>query len=435
MTRSILAALFAVALTFALSMGAARAHDKAYIQAGTLYAVPGKLPLKNKTLIVEDGLITDIIDGFVDGGEPDHVIDLRGHFVMPGLMDMHVHIQGELGPDNDRERLRFSDSLIAMRSVWFAQKTLAAGFTTIRDLGGEPEGLYALRDAIEAGWIVGPRIIGGGHVGITGGHIDVDGMRPDLLAHFTAPTICDGPDDCRRATRRAIKFGADVIKIASTGGVLSDTDTGTGIQMADDEITAVVSTAHALGRRVAAHAHAAAGINAALRAGVDSIEHGSYINDDSIRLFKEKGAFLVPTLLAGDTVVQLARRGGLASDDIRAKALRVGQDMKGSLARAYKAGVKIAFGTDSGVSRHGINAQEAVLMAEAGMTNEDILVAATVTAATLINMSDTIGTLEKGKVADVIALTQSPLDNIAALQVVEFVMAKGRVFKSNGKQR
>jgi len=404
------------------------------IHAGSMLAIPGEKVTKNQTIVVADGKIKKVMPGFVavkDISDDAVLIDLKNQFVMPGMMDMHVHLQGELGPNNDSERLRMSDEVVAMKSAHFAKKTLLAGFTTVRDLGAQsPEHIYALRDAVANGWLAGPRIIASGGVSVTGGHGDIDGMRHDLLDLYTAKTVCDGPFDCRRATRRAIKFDADIIKITSTGGVLSDTDTGTGQQMADDELREVVETAHGLGRKVASHAHAAAGINAALRAGVDSIEHGSYADKESIKLFKKSGAYLVPTLLAGDTVKQMASKSDFMSPAIKAKAIRVGGDMMKNISRSYKAGVKIAFGTDSGVSRHGINAQEAVLMVEAGMSAMDVLKSATVNAADLIGRSESLGTIEVGKYADIIAVDQSPLDDIKALLDVDFVMQGGKVYKN-----
>ena len=343
---------------------------------------------------------------------------------------MHVHLQGELGPNNDSDTVNLSDADTLVKSVHFAQKTLMAGFTTVRDLGSSAEQIFALRDGVNKGWINGPTIIAAGtSVAVTGGHGDVDGMAPDLMDLHTAKTVCDGPYDCRRATRHAIKFGADVIKITSTGGVLSDTDTGTGQQMADDEIKEVVDTAHSLGRKVASHAHAAAGINAALRAGVDSIEHGSYADKESIKLFKKGGAYLVPTLMAGDTVVNIAKNTDFMSPAIRAKAIRVGGDMTDNFTRAHKAGVKIAYGTDSGVSKHGYNAREAQLMFAAGMSAQEVLVSATINGADLIGKSKTLGTLEVGKVADIIAMHASPLNNIDELLDVDFVMKTGKVVK------
>ncbi|GGP57362.1 Xaa-Pro dipeptidase [Shewanella algicola] len=412
------------------------AADIKVIHAGTLLTLAGESPLTEHTLVITDGIITTIEKGygagpFATSQDTIEIVDLKNSFVMPGLMDMHVHLQGELGPKNDSEALRMSDADVAMQSVYFAKKTLLAGFTTVRDLGAKSEQIYALRDGINKGWVDGPRIIASGGVSVTGGHGDVDGMSPDLLDKYTSKTICDGPYDCRRATRRAIKFGADVIKITSTGGVLSDTNTGTGQQMDDDELREVIQTAHALGRKVASHAHAAQGINAALRAGVDSIEHGSYADKESIKLMKQSGAYLVPTLLAGDTVVAMANAAGadFMSPAIKAKAIKVGGDMMKNFTAAYKAGVNIAYGTDSGVSHHGDNAKEAVLMSQAGMTNSDILKSATINAARLIDMSDSLGSLAVGKQADIIALPTSPLKHIDALLNVPFVMKAGVIYK------
>ncbi len=409
------------------------ASDITIIHAGELLAIPGEKPLKEQTLVIEAGMIKEVKAGYIAAdkfGDDVKLINLKERFVMPGLMDMHVHLQGELGPKNDSERLRMSDADVAIRSAYFAKNTLMAGFTTVRDLGAKPEQIYALRDGINKGWIDGPRIIASGGVSVTGGHGDVDGMSPDLLDKYTSKTICDGPYDCRSATRRAIKFGADVIKITSTGGVLSDTNTGTGQQMADDELKEIVDTAHGLGRKVASHAHATQGINAALRAGVDSIEHGSYADKESIKLLKKNGAYLVPTLLAGDTVVGMAKTSDFMSDAIKAKAKRVGADMTENFIAVHQAGVKIAFGTDSGVSQHGTNAREAVLMHQAGMSNADILKSATLNGADLISMSDKLGTLEAGKYADIIATDISPLKEIEALLDVDFVMKGGQVYKN-----
>ncbi len=411
----------------------AQADHLTVIHAGELLAVPGEKPLKQQTLVVENGRIKEVRAGYVDAsefGSDAHLVDLKNSFVMPGLMDMHVHIQGELGPNNDSETLRLSTADIGMRSVGFARETLMAGFTTVRDLGNEFTHLNALRDATAKGWVHGPRIIGGRMLAATGGHGDIDGMRHDLLDKYTSSTICDGEDDCRRAVREAVKFGADAIKITATGGVLSDTNTGTAQQMTDGEMKVIMDTAHGLGRKVAAHAHAAGGINAALRAGVDSIEHGTYADKESIRLFKKNGAYLVPTLLAGETVVRMAKAGTIKSPDIRAKALRVGADLIENFGRAYKGGVKIAYGTDSGVSQHGTNAEEAVLMFKAGMPPMDILKAATVNGADLANMSNVLGTLEAGKYADIIATDGSPLKNIEELLDVDFVMKAGTVYKN-----
>jgi imidazolonepropionase-like amidohydrolase len=401
------------------------------MHVGTLLAVPGNAPTQQQTLVVQDGAITKIAEGFQDPatfGADVEYLDLKNRFVMPGLMDMHVHLQGELGPKNDSENLKMSDQLLEMRSLMFAMRTLKAGFTTVRDVGSSPQEMYAMRDAINNGWVDGPRIIAAGGVGITGGHADISGVKPDLMELYTTPAICDGPYDCRRATRNAIKYGADLIKITSTGGVLTDRATGTGQQMEMDELVEVVKAAKSMGRKVASHAHQEDGIIAALEAGVDSIEHGTYTGPKAIKLFKKTGAYLVPTLLAGHTVVEMAKHSDFMSPAIKEKAIKVGGDMQGNFAKAYKAGVKIAYGTDSGVSQHGTNAMEAVLMSEAGMSNMDVLKSATVNAADLLDMSAKIGTLEVGKQADIIATDGSPLEDIKQLLDVDFVMKGGKVF-------
>ncbi len=398
------------------------------IHAGKLLAVPGSAPASNMTIIVEDDRITGVQKGFVEA-EDATIIDLRDKFVLPGLMDMHVHLQGELGPNNDRDALKMSDQLMQMRSIYFAMKTLKAGFTTVRDVGSSPQEMYAMRDAINNGWIDGPRIIAAGGVGITGGHADVSGVSPDLMEMFTSPNVCDGPYDCRRATRNVIKYGADWIKITSTGGVMTERATGTGQQMEMDELREVVLAAERMGRKVASHAHHEDGIVAALEAGVASIEHGSYTGPRAIKLFKETGAYLVPTLLAGKTVATLALEADFMSPEVKEKAIRVGNDMAGSFEKAHKAGVNVAYGTDSGISPHGTNAEEAVLMVEAGMSEMDVIIAATINAADLIDMSDSIGTIETGKFADIIAVNDSPLESIEELLDVDFVMKGGKIFK------
>ncbi|HNP66032.1 MAG TPA: amidohydrolase family protein, partial [Woeseiaceae bacterium] len=240
--------------------------DTTLIHAGELLSVPGESPGTRQTIVVVDDRITDIVDGFKRAAEYDgkvRIIDLSDKFVLPGLMDMHVHLQGELGPDNDRDSLRMSDQLMQMRSIHYAMNTLKAGFTTVRDVGSSPQEMYAMRDAINMGWIDGPRIIAAGGVGITGGHADVSGVSPELMELYTSPNICDGPYDCRRAARNAIKYGADLVKITSTGGVMTDRATGTGQQMEMDELKEVVLAAARMGRKVASHAHHEDGIVAA----------------------------------------------------------------------------------------------------------------------------------------------------------------------------
>jgi len=421
---------YAVAAIF-MSLGTLASAETTLIHAGELLAVPGQSPALRQTIVVTDNQIVETRNGFASAADFEGevtVIDLSDKFVLPGLMDMHVHLQGELGPKNDRDALKMSDQLMQMRSIHFAMNTLRAGFTTVRDVGSSSQEMYAMRDAIENGWIDGPRIIAAGGVGITGGHADISGVSPDLMEMFTSPNVCDGPYDCRRATRNVVKYGADLIKITSTGGVMTDRATGTGQQMEMDELKEVVLAAARMGRKVASHAHHEDGIVAALEAGVASIEHGSYTGPRAIKLFRETGAYLVPTLLAGKTVAALALEADYMSDVVKAKAIRVGNDMAGNFEKAHKAGVNIAYGTDSGISPHGTNAEEALLMVEAGMSEMAVIVSATINAADLIDMSDSIGTIEAGKFADIIAVDNSPLENIDELLDVDFVMKSGKVY-------
>jgi len=402
------------------------------IHAGQLLAVPGTAAKSQQTIVVEDQRIVEIRDGYSAADEFDGevtVVDLKDQFVLPGLMDMHVHLQFELGPRNDSDSLKMSSQQVEMRSVMYGMRTLMAGFTTVRDVGSSAQEMYALRDGINNGWVDGPRIIAAGGVGITGGHADISGVSPELMDLLTSENICNGPYDCRRATRNAIKYGADLIKITSTGGVMTDRATGTGQQMEMDELKEVVLAAKRMGRKVASHAHQEDGIIAALEAGVDSIEHGTYTGPEAIKLFKKTGAYLVPTLLAGETVVNLALHSDFLSQAIKDKAITTGAAMQGNFEKVHQSGVKIAFGTDSGVSKHGINAREAVLMAQAGMSEMDIIKSATVNTADLLDMSSSIGTIEAGKYADIIAVDGSPLDNIEELLDVDFVMKGGKVYK------
>ena len=425
---SVRLAIFSLLLTLApLSLA-----DTIIIHAGQLLTVAGADVVANHTIVVEDERIVAIREGFAEASEFEGnvtVIDLHDQFVLPGLMDMHVHLQGEMGPENEKEELQMSPQLMQMRSVMYGMRTLRAGFTTVRDVGSSSQEMYALRDAINNGWIDGPRIIAAGGVGITGGHADVSGMKPELMEMFTSPNVCNGPYDCRRAARNTIKYGADLIKITSTGGVMTQRATGTGQQMEPDELREIVLAAKRMGRKVASHAHHEDGIVAALEAGVASIEHGTYTGPEAIRLFKSTGAYLVPTLLAGKTVKRAAEESDYLAEAVRAKAIRVGGDMQGNFAKAQKAGVKVAYGTDSGVSRHGTNAEEAVLMVEAGMSEMNVIKSATVNAADLIDMTASIGTIEAGKYADIIAVSGSPLDDINELLDVDFVMKGGKVYK------
>ena len=305
-------------------------------------------------------------------------------------------------------------------------RTLRAGFTTIRNVGGDRNAIFALRDAINEGVVMGPRIRASGQgITPTGGHGDGGGFRDDV---FPEPHsgVCDGISECRRAVRTQIKYGADHIKYVATGGVLSITATGTEQQFTDEEQIALVQAAHAMGRKVAAHAHGKTGMMTALRAGVDSIEHGSYLDEEVANLFVQTGAYLVPTLIAGHTVERIAsEQPDFYLPEVRQKALEVGPIKRNALRIAYETGVKIAYGTDAGVNDHGTNAYEAVLMNEAGIGERDILISATISSADLIGITDITGTVEANKDADIVAYNGNPLDDISVLLQPVFVMARG----------
>ncbi len=403
--------------------------DTKLIYAGTLYAVPGQEPLKEQTVYVKDGRIEKVVAGFVRASAGERVVDLQNAFVLPGLIDCHVHILGELSATSRLEQVESSDEYLALRGAAYALRTLRAGFTTVRDLGERSPAIFALKKAINEGMIAGPRlVVAGSTLSPTGGHAQTYGYRDDVNALFASSGTCDGVDECRKAVRRQVARGADVIKLVATGGVLSNISAGVDQQFTDEELAVIVKTAHSLGKRVAAHAHGAAGINAALRAGVDSIEHGSYVSAESISLFRAKGAYLVPTVIAGVTVAEHAKTSGFLTPAQRVKALQVGPLMQAALGRAYNGGVKIAFGTDMGVGVHGQNAKEFALMVGAGMPAAEALKAATVNAADLLQLSSTIGTIEAGKTADIIAVPQDPMRDIKVMERVSFVMRGGAIY-------
>src|SRR5690606_121955 len=307
-----------------------------------------------------------------------------------------------------------------------------AGFTTVADLGADPEAILALRNGIARGDVVGPRILASaGGISPHGGHGDVNGVRADLVPHMRGDGVCSGADDCRRAVRERVRDGADVIKITATGGVLSDTAAGLGQQFSQAELEAIIDAAHSMGRRVTAHAHGGDGVNSFLRAGGDSIEHGTYLDDESIRLFRANDAWLVPTLLAGDFVArEAARPNSFLTPNQQAKALQAGPQMLAMARRAHERGVRIAFGTDSGVSAHGDNAQEFALLVRAGMTPLEAIQSATVGAAEHLQLQDQVGRLAPGMAADLIAVSGDPLADVTTLERVRFVMRAGRVYRS-----
>ena len=404
--------------------------DEIVIHAGRLLAEPGQPATSNPSIRIADGKIAAIASGFIDPPPGARLIDLKDRFVLPGLIDCHVHLTMQLGPGQRMSFVEDSDPKIGLDGAHRARLTLQAGFTTVRDLGArKPEVIYALRQAVAEGKVPGPRILCVGAIlSPTGGHGQTYGFRQDVCSCIqTSAGTCDGVDGCRKAVRTQVAQGADAIKFAATGGVLSNIRAGVDQQFTTDELRTIIETAHTLGRRVSAHAHGLGGINAALAAGVDSIEHGSFLDEESIRLFLASGAFHTPTLIAGATVLGMAQGGMVLMPAQREKALVIGEEIKAALGRSYRAGVKIAFGTDMGVGPHGQNAREFALMVEAGMSCADAIKAATVTASELLDIADLAGTLAPGKSADLIAVTGDPLSDITELERVRFVMAQGEV--------
>jgi imidazolonepropionase-like amidohydrolase len=427
----------AAAAAFAAPLAAQPAETVRAIHAGTLIAVPGQAPIKNATIVVRGAKIAEVRSGFVDvpGAE---IVDLRTATVMPGFIDMHVHLRGL--DDRMQARLQaagrdYEDE--AFTALTHARKTLLAGFTTVRDLGNDPRLIFSLRDAINQGMFAGPTIIAAGNaISGAGGHADPrNGLNRELwhVENEQMINTCNGADDCRRAVRDQIGLGAEWIKITATGGVLSNVAGGLAKQMMDDEMRAIVDTAAMYGRKVAAHAHGVDGLNAALRAGVKSIEHGTFTDDETFRLYRQTGAYYVPTLLAPASALADGVRGALTSAQY-AKAQQAANNGERSFARALREGVNIAFGTDSGVSRHGDNGQEFALMVKNGMQPMAAIKSATVNAATLLGKADAVGTIEAGKDADIVAVGGDPLADIRELESVDFVMKHGRVHKLGGKR-
>ncbi len=404
--------------------------ETTFVQAGRLLADPESgVVLRDKTLVIVGNQITEIRDGFV--GEGPNVVDLRDSFVLPGLIDSHVHLTSQQSPTGRLDAVTRDAADGAMIGAGFARKTLMAGFTTVADLGAGNDSIFALRDGIRRGDVPGPRIIASGSsVSIHGGHGDVNGYTDDIMHLLSSESVCSGPEDCMRAVRTQVRSGADIIKITATGGVLSNTAAGLAQQFTDAELAAIVEVAHRMGRQVTAHAHGVDGINAFLRAGGDSIEHGTYLDDESIRLFRREGVYLVPTLLAGDFVARVASSPtNFFTPAQTAKALEAGPKMLDMARRAHAGGVRIAFGTDTGVSAHGDNAQEFALLVRAGLTPLEAIEAATVGAAAHLKLSNEAGRIAPGMPADMVAVAGDPLSDVTELERMTFVMKGGVVYR------
>lgn len=414
----------------ALAQGPARVDR--YIHAGALLDRPGQAPRGASTIALKGDRIVGVYDGHVTPLGDAPVIDLKDKTVLPGLIDSHVHLGSDrAGQEGLLAGFTESKELGAYEALWNARKTLMAGFTTVRNLGDDGATL-ALREAIARGWADGPRIVDAGRsISTTSGHMDRRlGVVEDLHPVMNIENLCDGPEECRKAVRNQVARGADVIKIATTGGVNSRIGAGLGKQMFDDEAKAIVETARLYGKKVAVHAHGADGITLALKMGADSVEHGTLMDDEAIALFRKSGAYYVPTLSTVNGYLErIAKDPNAYPPAVRAKIdWRISITGK-ALEKAVPAGVKIAFGTDAGVSKHGRNADEFELLVKHGMTPMQAIVAATTNAADLLGLAQEVGSIEPGKSADIIAVSGDPLKDVRVLKSVGFVMRAGVVHR------
>jgi imidazolonepropionase-like amidohydrolase len=404
--------------------------QQTFIQCGRLIDGKSSTVQTEMTIVVESNKIIDVRKGYQLGTAKDKLINMRNQTVMPGFIDSHVHLSGETSKNQYMEKFTLNDDDYALKAVKYSERTLMAGFTTVRDLGGLVA--VSLRNAINAGDIKGPRILAAGKsIATTGGHADPsNGYSRAIIGDPEAKDgVVNSPEEARKAVRQRYKESSDVIKITATGGVLSNAKDGAGAQFTEDEIRAVVSTAKDYGYRVAAHAHGAEGMKRAIRAGVSSIEHGTFMDDEVIALMKQNGTYYVPTITAGKSVADSAKIPGYYPPLVVPKALATGPKIQSTFAKAYKAGVKIAFGTDAGVFAHGKNYKEFEYMVEAGMPAMEAIKSATMNAADLLGISDRVGSIENGKSADIIAVNGDPLKDIKVLSSMNFVMKEGVVYK------
>ena len=423
--------LLIAAMALSLAAPALALAEVVVIQADRVLAEPGKAPRGATSIVVEGGKISALLEGRQPGPAGARIIDLGNRFVLPGLIDSHVHLDSDAGGQAALlESLTSTPGLDALRAQWNGMKTLRAGFTTVRNLGDRSGATLALRDAVESGWVMGPRIIDAGRsISVTSGHMDGTlSLSDELKVGVSEDNLCNGVDSCREAVRRQVRRGVDVIKIATTGGVNSRIGAGLGQQMFADEARAVVETAHLHGKKVAVHAHGTDGINVALAAGADSIEHGTMPNDETLRLFRQGGAYYVSTLSTVNGYRERLAQDPNAYPPAVLEKVRWRLEVTGkALERAVPAGVKIAFGTDAGVSKHGRNADEFELMVQHGMTPATAITAATTNAAELLGLGKEIGALRPGMAADLIAVSGDPLVDVKVLKAVQFVMKGGRV--------
>jgi imidazolonepropionase-like amidohydrolase len=403
------------------------------IHAGRLIDGESAAPRTRQTVVVEGGRITAIEAGFRAPGPGDRVIDLSQGTLLPGLFDMHVHITGEYSRTAEIDEYKLNEADVAIDGVVYAQRTLLAGFTTVRDLGDDFRASIALRNAINARKVPGPRIVAAGKsIASTGGHADPTNGWARKFPANPGPDqgVINGVEDARKAVRQRYKEGSDTIKITATGGVLSIAASGSNPQMTEEEIRAVVATARDYGFKVAAHAHGTEGIKRAVRGGVDTIEHGTFMDEEGMKLMKERGTFYVPTLTAGQWVYDRAQEPDFFPPVVRPKALSIGPQIRQTFAKAYKAGVKIMFGTDTGVSRHGDNAREFRIMVDNGMPAMEAIRAATSVPAKFLGLDERVGSIAVGKLGELVGVPGDPLADIAVMERVVFVMKDDTVYKA-----
>ncbi|WP_417706064.1 amidohydrolase family protein [Rheinheimera aquimaris] len=402
------------------------------IHAGKIITAENGKILTDHTIVVEQDKISALEAGFRQASADDTVIDLKQHTVMPGLMDMHTHFYTQFSPSVYSEGFTMNEADYALRGATFAEKTLMAGFTTVRELGDNNQISVALKKAIAKGYIKGPRIYAAGKsIATTGGHADpTNGLAYALMADpGPKEGVINGPDDARKAVRQRYKEGSDLIKITATGGVLSVAKSGSNPQFTDEELAAIVSTAKDYGMKVAVHAHGKEGMERAIRAGVDSIEHGTYMDKNTMSMMRKQGTYFVPTISAGKWAEEKSHIAGFFPDLVRPKAATIGGKIQQTFAEAYKAGVKIAFGTDAGVYEHGNNWREFIYMTEAGMPALEAIHSATIEGARLLGVADELGSIKAGKLADIVAVQGDPLQDINLMGQISFVMKAGQIFR------
>lgn len=406
----------------------AQANSETVVNCGATVDVQGKKITGPKSIVITGDRITSLDSSTLSSTHK--VIDLGDYTCLPGLIDMHVHLTSQSSPRSYIENFTLNPADYAFRATKYARVTLEAGFTTVRNLGDDGTTTKSLRNAIAQGYVQGPRIFTAGKsLATTGGHADpTNGHRDDFMGDPNAKFgVVNSPEEARKAVRQRYKEGADLIKITATGGVLSTAKSGQNPQFMDDELEAIMQTAKDYGFKVAAHAHGAEGMKRAIKAGINSIEHGTLMDDETRALMKKNGTYLVPTILAGEFVAEKAEIDGYFPEIVRPKARTIGPQLKANFKKAYEAGVNIAFGTDSGVSKHGDNAREFKLMVDNGMPAIEAIRAATVHAADLLGESDNLGSLSTGKFADLVAVKGNPLDDISILETIDFVMQGGEI--------